>query len=397
MINYKIFVSSFVAIFITVACSSVKNDFQPDAGCPPPLFELGYPYKVLKDSANEPTLMPLSEIWKPQLSEEERTSPEFHRVYSIVARNDDEIWTVDQENLIRYTPTTHEIKYYTIENNLGSVILPDVLFVSTDSTLWALGSRYVSGEAVTGLHLSRLNDESDQFEIIADRDDIFSQSVGRGLYDQIVEDQDGILWMIYGKSLFRYDPNMNQAKLVVGEQQGINLQHSLVIAPDGELWFTGLLANAINDKNRVARLHIFRYDPLTEETRDYFTLPNLQYSRLSQLFFDHLGRLWVDDYGWLEIPEEGNGQWHEIIRSPIFISYLPESDFSYAWVHPSPKLETADNQIWFPFGIGLAKLDLKTNQWCLLSTLPIFDIAQDNNNTLWVAAEGQIYKYDPEN
>ncbi|MDH5508504.1 MAG: hypothetical protein OEZ02_14880 [Anaerolineae bacterium] len=394
----KLLTGFWALILITSACSTANNQPQTDTGCYPPAYELAYPYKKGKDIwPRDPSPLPLSESWMPQLSKKEQNDSIYHRVYSIVARNDDEIWTVDQENLIRYTPTTREIKRYTIKTLEGGEILPYALYVTADNTLWALGDRRVAGEIAPVLYLSRLNDELDQFEIIVDEGGVFFNEQGYSTYNQILEDKKGMLWMIFSEKLFRYDPKTNQAEIVVGVEQGIYLKNSLALSPSGEMWFTGLRVDEVKDKRMTAGLRIFRYNPLTEEVQDFFGPPNYKKIVMSNLFFDHRGRLWVDDYGWVEIPKKGYGQWYEIIRSPIFIAYSRDGDYGYGWARPSPKLETPDHQIWFPFGNGLAKLDLNTNQWCLLSTLQIFDIAQDSSNNLWVAAEGQLYKYDPDN
>jgi len=367
-----------VAIF-SLGCNPVETDILSEKDCIPPLFDLAYP--VQQPRSYEPEIKPLPDAWKYQFGE-----ADSDMIHDIILRDEDEIWVT--EPLMKYTPSTGYLKKYFIENEDGNKFSPRRLFLSTDKTLWAIGSIPVekSGER-SGFTLSRFDDGKDRFEIITDKDGIFSSL---GIESQLVEDQEGNLWMVSNDSLIKYDPVSNMALSVLGRDHGYLISSSSILASgDGTIWVSAILTKEIDVSYQVDHAHVIQYDPLTGAVYDYGTPPDAQTHFF--MFFDHLGRLWVWDYAWLEISETGSGNWFRVIRSPIFISDKPVDYAQYGWFRPIPRLETMDQYIWFTFYGGLVRLDLNTHHWCLLTNSQVTAIMADNENNIWIAANGQVY------
>lgn len=387
LITIRTIIFLMMAVSTTVACNPLAIDSSIEAECTPPLFDLAYPYEATR--SYEPTPIPLPKQWEPQLSEDQLFS-KFAAIGSIVVRNDDEIWLTAP--LMRYTPSTKKLTEYSIRNEAGDEFSPYGFFVSKDNTLWALGNKYVSGELLYELYLSRYDEQTDAFEIIMDQDGIFMSIRQPGMYDQMIEDEAGVLWIIFAETLISFDPDTHQAKRVLGIEQGYRLSWtSLELASDGGLWLVGWLPSGPKDNSGRSIRTVLRYDPETNKTRDYGN-PNNN-GTIGEMFIDHQGRLWAHDFGWLNTSEPESALWNLIIRSSVFINDNPSHRFQYSRNLGFPKLETLDQYIWFTFFNGLVRLDLETSQWCLLSTLPILSIAEDSQNNLWTASQGQIYRY----
>ncbi|MBW8009888.1 MAG: hypothetical protein FVQ83_01425 [Chloroflexi bacterium] len=287
---------------LLAACNPSSYEPLVDNNCSPPLFELAYPHGATP--SYEPTPIPLPEGWDAQLSEENEDRSKLTYVGSIVVRNDDEIWMT--RGLIRFTPSTGEIKEYTIMNQFGDEFVPYSLFVAKDNTLWALGHHYVAGNVLDGLYLSRFDDEKDSFEIIIDRDGIFfAMSQGGTSYDRILEDQEGNLWFLYSGHLIRFDPIQRIASIELGSEQGYELAyHSLAIAEDGAIWVAGRWLEDLSNENiREVLMRVIRFDPLTGDVREYGSPPGENKTRAGIFLFDHHGRLWLNDVSFLEVSE----------------------------------------------------------------------------------------------
>lgn len=375
-----------VVLSTITACTSNALDRSAEANCTQPLFDLAYPFQATRSF--DPTPIPFPNLWEPQLAEEQFFN-KFAEIGDIVVRNDDEIWLTSP--LMRFTPSKKELTEYSIKNEAEDEFSPFGLFLDKDNTLWALGNKYVSGNFLEGLYLSKYDENKDRFEIITDREGIFMSMRHPGMYDQMVEDQDGILWILFSQTLISFDPDTRHANKVLGIEQGYRISwHSIQVSSDGSIWLVTSLPNVENENSARFNNFVLRYDPKTGETREYGNPNN---GAIFELFIDHLDRLWVHDLGWLDASEEENASWNLIIRSPVFITDYSVNRLQYGWAQSTPRLETLDQFIWFTYFNGLVRLDLDTNQWCLLTTLPVLSIAEDSQHNIWVASQGQIYKY----
>ena len=101
--------------------------------------------------------------------------------------------------------------------------------------------------------------------------------------------------------------------------------------------------------------------------------------------------MWANNYGWLDPLE---GLWYAILPPSEFIADIEYGPYKYYYDRGKPILETLDQYLWFTSGAGIVRLDLETNQWCMLSTLPFVNgITKDSAHNIWVVDENNIYKY----
>ena len=135
----------------------------------------------------------------------------------------------------------------------------------------------------------------------------------------------------------------------------------------------------------------YRYDPRTDELKNYGMPPDVSYTDIF-LNFDRTGRLWLDEMAWLEISTSGQGTWYDVFRSPVFLTDRTGSERHYMWASAFQTYESSNGLFWFASGAGLVRLDPANGEWCLTTTLRS-PLAEDDQGNLWLAGDGQIYKY----
>jgi len=358
------------------------------------MAEVAYPYRATREPEAWGVLTPIPPPveWEPQIPPEQDPTKTPWNVDGIAVRSSDEIWL--SAGAVRFRPSTHEMVSYTVKVG-NSEFEPYKLFLSKDGTLWGLGNLSVNGKRsayMTGEFLgflSRYNADADRFEAVMDEDKILT---GFSV-DGVGEDAQGNLWLAFENNLVRYDPRANKAERRMSQEQGYGFRN-FAFAPDGAIW---LAAHVPESPYRAEQ--VVRYDPITGEIKSYGKFgipPGTSENSYLVLYFDRVGRLWANDYGWLEIPpefpEKGSFVWYELIRSPIFITDRAGGEYKYGWVRPDYIYEDSTGIFWFSSVAGLARFDPDSGDWCLVSTVH-GPVVEDSEHNLWVAGEGQIYKY----
>ncbi len=379
-----LFAICLLLIGLLTACQSGKSTETTSNDCFPPLFEFSFPYRepgIIDATHSLPSIPGII----PQVDEND--VPVTIHEGDLVVRGDDEIWLV--EPFMRYTPSTRETKEYVILDGDGDQVYPEALFLGSDGTLYVVADN----STYTGIVFTRYDEQHDRFEIITPENEIFMHDpTSGGRVHDIVEDQGGNLWFVYKNVLTRFNPITHQAEQMLGEEQGYIPSNTLVMSPGDTLWMAAEILKEMGDDDIISLgLQVIRYDILTGDIQHFGTPPGLERSNW-QLFFDHYGRLWFNDYGYLEFPKDGSGTWYQVMRSPIFISDR-SGNYRYVWRTPDPKVETHERYLWFTFS-GLARLDLETNEWCLVSRTRIYNVAKDSQENLWFISDNQLYKYE---
>jgi len=369
---------------LLTACQAVNSAGTSPDDCLPPLFKFSFPYREegITDTAHSlPSIPGITQ----QVDEEGVPVTVFEG--KLVVRGADEIWLV--EPLMRYTPSTRVAREYVILGADGLQAYPKLPFLGSDGTLYvqAVNSTF------TGILVARYDDQHDKFEVITAESDVFTDNgAGARTVHEIVEDRSGNFWFIYNDILTRFNPMTLEAEHVLGREQGYVPISTLVISPGNSLWTAAeVLGKNGGDDAMDLGIQVIRYDISTGDIQQFGAPPGLQESGW-ELFLDHRGRLWFNDFGYLELNKDGSGTWYQVIRSPIFISDR-SGNYRYVWRIPEPKLETRERHLWFTFS-GLARLDLETNQWCLVSRTPVSSVAKDGEENLWFLSDNQLYKYD---
>lgn len=278
------------------------------------------------------------------------------------------------------------------------------LFLDKNNSVWAarttaLGFNLNNNTPV----LSMFNEKLQKFDTtlnIKDFLDLLDSSRLKGVGIATLQtDGAGNLWFLLQiqmdsqgsqYALYRFTPSTNQL-----EHRLPNLKYdsqnsgSFIITPTDILFL-------LDEKNNS----IIRYNPSNGEMK-MIRIPDqvvnntngpiqgLEYSG-SNLFLDSQQRLWVSDRGWLDLSPEGD--WHIVIRSPLFIGYVKGSSL-WIWEHPYFLNESADGRIWYVgYNRGTGWVDPEKGNWCLFTNYTS-NISKDNNGNLWMIANGKLYKH----
>ena len=368
-----------VAPLVAVGCGTIASlvgdsPFQGQVCNRAPLEFAFPPYGIPEEF---PTPIPMTLAWEPQLSEEQAKGYYFDNARDILPVADDEIWfLLNFGQLLRYTPSTGELTEYAYK---GKPFPVSEIFLDVENELWVNSS---GGSRIT---LYRYNPKTNQFALVYDK----AYSMRDGQHStQIPEGAKTFLLELNG-NLIRVYPDNEDFDVLVGLNEGYWI-HDFAIAPDGVIW---LNARDFGGKSKEAysdQFVILRYYPKSGYLDEYDRLAKSRPGAVT-LFFDHLGRLWFNDEGWIELLEPGGLKWFQVIRSPIFITTLPELEGGYFWVAAFPVHETKDRYMWFNSRAGVAVLDLESNQWCLLTRFSS-PVAEDADHNIWIAGNDQIYK-----
>jgi len=381
-----------LVVVFSSSCMGMQPTRLTQEDCLPPLFDFAFPYKeegvteIKQDSPSNASITP---------QVDDKGMPITVNEGDLVVRSDDEVWLI--EPLMRYTPSTKEIKEYVILDNAGYPIYPGSLFLDSEETLYIMAVN----KTFDGIIFARYNDQTDLFEIIKPASNpLLGSHINPG--HNIVEDQDGIFWFVSIDSisgqlnslysyLIRFNPINGLTERVLGKEQGYIPSDALVMYSDNSIWLAAQKIEAVKN-GEIYRLdhQIIRFDIKTGAIKE-FGSPSIERS-IVELFIDHQDHLWFDDYGYLELTGDSAGTWYQVIRSPIFITDR-SGNYQYVWKRPDPEVETHERFLWFTFS-GLARLDLDTNEWCLITRMPVYNIAKDSQDNLWFVSDKQLFKFE---
>ena len=251
--------------------------------------------------------------------------------------------------------------------------------------------------------LSVYDEEKGRFQtILTVNDFLSSESLAENSSIEINDiqlDSKGTFWFIVsfdmdGKNwqykLFSFSPSTHQL-----EQHFSNLEYaprnniSFVISSDDIIilldWEKEILVEYDISKNKSTTINI----PNQVVTNSNEPNQNLNSAKL---FLDNQQRLWIDDRGWLDLFPQGD--WHIVIRSPIFIYYQYYGNGIWSWLLPTFSFESDDGRLWYSSLRGTGWVNTETSQWCLFSTYSS-NVVKDSKGNLWMIADGKLYKHPP--
>ena len=263
------------------------------------------------------------------------------------------------------------------------------LFVAHDGSLWgqnsweALVRARPRPESLTAYPLlSKYNEETGRFEFDQSVKGIpagwYSDDLGT-IMDEILLGPDGVFWFLVHKdAIYSYNPTTHAVRrhAEIPDQE----VRYATIAPDGKIYY-----NIVTPPSQKG---LFYFNPETGEVKGIDLTYSVYDSYLPRVFVDHSGRLWLGGLGWRE-PDERT--WYRLLPSPIFIVNGSEDPSTY-WQNPSLLIESSDGRFWFSSDNGMAWLDLQKEEWCWFTTYQS-NIVEDQQNNLWMMADGKLYKY----
>jgi hypothetical protein len=266
------------------------------------------------------------------------------------------------------------------------------LFITPQGEVWgenAWGSNLLPPSGVP--LLSRLNVQTGMFEVVVDGPKAFTENPDfrstQILYDRA---RNGIWLLIPTARVYFYDIVTQSAELraPLSEYQKIN---ESTLAPDGTIYFT-IDSELMTITTEVFRLHpgtLLQYDPTTD-TLNTVLLPH-GWAYEGRLFVDRFGRVWLGSAGYRDI----DGTWH--LLNPDSESYirLRATSFGREWAI-DPIVSTPDGRVWFNvstfFAFGNLWYDPATGEGCIFTEIRT-NIVEDEQGTLWMLADGTLYRY----
>ncbi len=384
--------------FISLLAGCSNAHLSESSSCLPANVTTGYDLTLpRKDQTAVSLRKPMPPWWEPQLNEAQSNELTLYAVNDVVTQSGNQIWFADYpyasgSSIMHYNSDTGEIKKYAILDQNGKGFVADELLAVSAGTLWARLT--MLGFEPNYSVLARYNSQKDGFDIVMDRDGLLSPVTTGGVHNifpgqsVLAQAPDGSLVIVLDGEIYVYNPATNQAKRILGHDQGFDAK-SIAISKDGHVWFiTG------ND------FSIRELDPTDSTIWNYGPPPGMTANDLADaltvmpkaLDVDSTGRIWVSDYGWLEpTNQETRYKWHQISRSTVFISiYNP--DYEYVWIRPDAVYQFSDGNMWYRSGLGIVRFNAQTSTWCWSATKS-GPLAEDSKGNLWLVANQQIYKY----
>jgi len=256
------------------------------------------------------------------------------------------------------------------------------------SVTWNIFSDSIDLE--TAPIFSKFNEEKGLFEILEIDLSIpvlrerfyFGKSVS--VFPKIIFDNSGIFWIIINfDGIYRYDSISPQTNKVTD-------------------LFNYPIQDAVLDRNHGLYLSVPSKSlfSLSDETLLYFNpalnditevhVPDEPWLEFFGMGIDQINRLWLGAIGYID----SDRIWHLIHPNPEY--YLANAG-NMRYGPPELILISSDNRLWYMRYTdgsreGVAWYNPETGEGCMFTGRPA-NIIEDNNQTLWMVIDGNLYKY----
>ena len=361
-------------VMLLSAFAAVPAEKQDD--CIEVNYSYAFRYYPADPDKPNPTEIPLSPKWQPQLSPEQTKEVGGSIILELSMRPDDTLWFSTMYNVIEYKTKSREL----VIHKDGP--LPYNLFVDRHGNLWGNGFIRDSGEKSPDgkpYFLARFDDTRRQFESV-ENDKLTGELVTH------TEDANGALYF-YTKDdrLLKYTPDTGKVEKLTFNHLDYEVT-DILIDRHNTVWFKSFI---VLYGKRFEQVQRYR---LTDDSFDNFgTVPGFQIYGNSGIFIDSSDKLWLNDFGYLDNVLAEEPVWYQVMKSPVFIHDRGPVENENQWDDAYPIFESKDHRLWFFSGAGLAYLDQQAQKWCLL-TSRITGVAEDSSSNIWIAYGGQIYK-----
>jgi streptogramin lyase len=362
-----------------VKSPSMPQVVAADNSCIPPIVEFAYPLfskeKITHSSQNR--ILP-TQPWEfvsdlPKV-EDGRNGVSGSIMFARSSNKADEIWLIRASQFLVFHTDTETWSLNDIQIK-GEERSPQGIFLARDNSIWGAGINGWNNDEVP--ILSRYNEKENYFEFVNDLQD--SRIKASSVVGEPIVSDDRIWVIIDHNQLYGFNSKTLESQTHIFPSN--LLSPRMVLAPDGAIYIL-----SIRDNNLI------RYDPVSE-TSTTISVPfaHMEAMTFDSLFMDRSGSLWFHDYGWLN----REGDWYQIIRSPLFINDRTEYQFQYLWENPVILLESSNGFLWYRSANGMTWLDPEKGEWCWFTTEQS-NIVEDQQHNLWMVADNKLYKLDLE-
>lgn len=190
--------------------TSVTNASDKN-GCVQPLYDVAFPIVTPQRSASViPRQIAPQGDWQVQ---DALPVPQDELGVLLARPIHGELWLTTRSGIYRYFIDEKQWKTYRTVDETS--IIPDILFITRDDTVWGFMTR-IKTDAHSGKHyplLSRFNDVTDRFDYVEDISGFLQRPQVR-LLSNIIENPSGLLWFIVqGEKdiLVSFDEKTNQS------------------------------------------------------------------------------------------------------------------------------------------------------------------------------------------
>jgi hypothetical protein len=364
-----------------------------DENCLPPQMEFAFPLNSPNGVATPQISLPLqpwqsvSDMPMPEQSDTYyRDKVEFARSNGVSM----EVWilrtstsrTGPKNSLLIYDVGTNRWQQFPDAFSDFSAEVSD-LYLSRSGEIWAVGfglAPFVLNPTENQRYIGRYNASQKRFSLVS-----FPQGFPPGW---IIYDQARNLFWVFQKerAIYSVDPvHLKTTKRADVSDLNIVAQVSMTIAGDGDIYFLNF-GNL--ERWTQSSAHLFKYDPKGDRVEGIPFHEALILDPVTALFGDKSGKLWIGDQAW----RTPDGTWYEIVRSPLFVTHMPESGVTYQWDTPEIVLESSDGRLWFKGFNGMIWLSPQEKDWCWFTTYQS-NIVEDEVHNLWIIADNKLYKY----
>lgn len=408
---YKSLAFLILLIWLTSGCTFASKESIPEKGkCIPPITTFSFPRDGYKPDPLPGEISPLepwqevSTVPEPLLADELSFSfldPQFARTVN----GSVEIWVINDWGKKKDPDSNHSIYVYRPDKGTWSEVpammekgLVEIfkLYLGTDGTIWAKASNnigsagwFVSREYnETPYVFGKYNETENRFERLD-----FPQEIplGNGSYNRDkfwLFEEGGAIYSLDFKTLKvkrHIDPRnaIWDEDYYITPENYIHQDDSLAFMEDGSFYF---LDETPYNYYVPQIIDMYHFNPEINKLEGLKAINLENGPPFFDIFTDRAGNLWVSDQGWMN----QEGKWHEIVRSPVFITTRMEAT-PIIWEHPRILLQSSNGVLWYSATNGLVSLDPQKGEWCWFTTYRS-DIVEDAEQNLWMIADGKLYK-----
>ena len=312
----------------------------------------------------------------------------------------EEIWIKNiianssNSNIIRYIvyfPKTEQ--WQEVSGMVGKNIdlAASLLFIAEDGSIWAQ-NKWLNGQKNTFLAdtlpiLSKYNEKTNTFDFINNREGVLGSTLFNYVQNDtiILLDKSEYIWMfIRNDGVYKYDITKKEIKKISDLDNSTIT--SATLTKNNEIYFI-LMSYA---SSQWPSWNIFKIDLEKEKVRTLDLTNSVltnSFQNPSNVYSDNNDRLWIGGLGWLE---SDRITWIRLHPSPTFITNASESTQTY-WQNPQIILQSSDGKHWFNSDNGITSLDLQNKKWCWVTTYRS-NLIEDNEQNLWMIADGKLYR-----